>query len=240
MKRFTTTKSRLFALALFFLAGQAVALTIPDRPAAHVNDYAGLLGAKDQSSLEADLRAFEKSESTQIVVAIFPSLDGESLEDVGIRLAEQWKIGQKDADNGVILLIFPADRKMRIEVGYGLEDRLTDAVSSSILRNEIAPHFKNGDYGQGVNAAVQSIKAAVRGAYAVKDNGNGGDGDISFFSVFLILAFIAFVIYMNRNHGYQRYTHSGSSSGGWSGGSSFGSFSGGGGSFGGGGSSGSW
>lgn len=230
---------RLFALCLVLLTRQALALSLPDKPTGYVNDYASLLQDTDKGNLESDLRNFETSDSTQIIVAIFPSLDDESLEDVSMRLAEKWQIGQKGKDNGVILLIFPNDRKIRIEVGYGLEDKLTDAVSSSILRNDIAPHFKNGDFAEGVNAGVQAIKNVVRGTYVGKANGK--HDDLSFFSIFLILAFIALVIYLNRNNGSRRYTRSGFSGGSWSGGSGFGGFGGGGGGrFGGGGASGGW
>lgn len=227
---------RLFTLCLVLLVRQAFALSLPDKPTGYVNDYASLLHDTDKQKLESDLSAFETSDSTQIIVAIFPSLDDESLEDVSMRLAEKWQIGQKGKDNGVILLIFPNDRKMRIEVGYGLEDKLTDAVSSSILRNDIAPHFKNGDFSAGVYAGVQAIKNVVQGTYA--GEANGKHEDLSFFSIFLILAFIALVIYLNRNNGSRRYTHSGFSGGSWSGGSGFGG--GGGGRFGGGGASGGW
>lgn len=243
------TALRLFSLCLLLLAGPATALSIPDRPAGHVNDYAGILKEGEKLRLESDLRAFAQSQSTQIVVAIFPSLDGGSLEDVSIRLAERWQIGQKGKDNGVILLIFPNDRKMRIEVGYGLEDRLTDAVSSSILRNEIAPRFKSGDYGQGVAAGVQAIQDAIRGAYAAEPRRGGENRYGSALSILFFLIFFFFISALKQNRGFRRYTHSGLSRSVWwggggsgrsFGGGGFGGFSGGGGRFGGGGSSGGW
>src|SRR6185436_12536835 len=103
----------------------------------------------------------ERVSGNQVVVAIFRSLEGDSLEDFSIRLAQAWRIGRKDLDNGVIFLVFLDDRKMRIEVGYGLEPTLTDAVSSSILRDVVAPRFREGKIGAGLDA----IEAAIKGTY---------------------------------------------------------------------------
>lgn len=92
-----------------------------------------------------------------MVIAIFPSLEGESLEDYSIRLAQQWRIGQKGLDNGLILLVFLQERKVRVEVGYGLEPTLTDVVASQIIRERIAPRFREGKYGAGLEAAVAAV-----------------------------------------------------------------------------------
>ena len=100
-----------------------------------------------------------------MVVAVFRSLQGESLEDYSIRLAKAWRIGQKGLDNGVIFLVFLDDRKMRIEVGYGLEGNLTDAVSSSILRDVVAPRFREGRIAEGIGAGLASIDRALEGTY---------------------------------------------------------------------------
>src|SRR5499427_8074555 len=125
-------------------APAAAALPIPPAPDHRINDYANVLSAAERDRLEDKLRARERESSNQIVVAIFRSLQGENLEDYSIRLAQAWRIGQKGLDNGVIFLVFLDDRKMRIEVGYGLEPTLTDAVSSSIIRNVVAPRFREG------------------------------------------------------------------------------------------------
>ena len=124
-----------------------------------------MLSLSERSALEEKLRRFEEETSNQVVVVTFPSLEGESLEDFSIRLAGVWKIGQKGKDNGVILLIFKKDRKVRIEVGYGLEGALPDATSKLIIENEIVPRFRKGRFEEGIQAAVQAIMAATRGEY---------------------------------------------------------------------------
>ncbi|NOY69613.1 MAG: methanol dehydrogenase [Deltaproteobacteria bacterium] len=149
--------------------GLATALKVPalkDR----VNDYAGLLSPRATAMLDSKLENLEKSDSTQVVVLIVPSLAGDALTDFSMRVAEAWKIGQKDKDNGALLLIAKKDRKIRIEVGYGLEGRLTDMVSGQIIRNIIRPAFRNGDFDRGVIDGVDAITAAVRGEY--KNAGN--------------------------------------------------------------------
>lgn len=138
-------------------------LAIPASPEARVNDYAGILSEDTKAAVEAYLADLESRTGIQVVVAAFPSLEGESLEDYSIRLAEKWKIGRKGKDNGVILVIFKQERKLRIEVGYGLEDKLPDATASYIIRNVIAPYFKAGDYDSGVRAGVQAIAKTISG-----------------------------------------------------------------------------
>jgi uncharacterized protein len=93
----------------------------------------------------------------QMVIALFPSLEGESLEDYSIRLAQRWRIGQKGLDNGLILLVFRDERKVRVEVGYGLEPTITDIVASQIIRERIAPRFREGRYAAGLEAAVAGV-----------------------------------------------------------------------------------
>lgn len=136
-----------------------------------VNDYAGLLSPAAAQHLAATLRDFERSDSTQVVVLTIPTLAGDNLEDFSIRVAEAWKIGQKGLDNGAILLIAKAERKVRIEVGRGLEGRLTDLIAGRIIRNEITPFFKRGDYDDGVIAGVTAIMATVRGEYSAGREG---------------------------------------------------------------------
>lgn len=141
------------------------AVEVPKRPEGYVSDYARLLTPEAKFRLEETLRRFETETSNQIVVVTFPSLEGEVLEDFSIRLAESWKIGQKGKDNGVILLIFKEDRAVRMEVGYGLEGVLTDALSKLIIANEIVPRFREGKFDEGIEKAVQAIQAATRGEY---------------------------------------------------------------------------
>ena len=124
-----------------------------------------MISPSAKERLEERLRQFESETSNQIVVATFASLEGEVLEDFSIRLAQRWKIGQKGKDNGVILLIFKNDRKVRIEVGYGLEAALPDAASKLIIENEIVPRFRAGKFDEGIEQAVQAILAATKGEY---------------------------------------------------------------------------
>lgn len=216
------------------------ALEEPAPPSSYVNDYAGLLDASTKQGLENKLKEFENQTSNQIVIAIFPGLEGENLEDFSIRLAQKWKVGQKGKDNGVILLVFKKDRKLRIEVGYGLEGVLTDALSKSIIQNEIVPSFKQGDYSAGIQRGVAAIQKAIQGEYKAEDKVLGwNDSDLW---VFLLAILVFFVLPFFRKKGWRNGMTLGS--GGWSSASSWGGggggFSGGGGSFGGGGSSGSW
>lgn len=132
----------------------------------HVNDYAAMLSPASQRQLEAALTDFEQEESTQIAVLTIPSLEGESLEDFSIRVAEGWKIGQSGADNGAILLIAKNDRKIRIEVGYGLEGSLTDLIAGRIIRDVIAPRFKMGQFNQGITEGVAAMIGAAKGEFS--------------------------------------------------------------------------
>ncbi len=141
------------------------ALDVPERPSSRVNDYAQLLSSSVKAQLEEKLAAFEAETSNQIVVAVFNSLEGGSLEDFSIRLAEKWKLGTKKNDNGVILLIFKDDREVRIEVGYGLEGALPDATAKMIIENEIVPAFRKGDFDGGVEHAVIAIIQSTKGEY---------------------------------------------------------------------------
>ncbi len=150
---------------LFVLCAPVWALEVPDKPASYVNDYVSLLSPDTRAGLEQQLAAFDKETSNQVVVAIFQSLEGQSLEDFSIRLAEKWKPGTEKRDNGVVLLIFKEDREVRIEVGYGLEGALPDAIAKRIIENEFIPRFKQGDFDGGVQAAVDGIVQATKGEY---------------------------------------------------------------------------
>jgi uncharacterized protein len=150
-------------LLLFHCLG-AMAIDVPklrDR----VNDLAGVLTPDQISGLDSKLQSFETTDSTQIAVLIIPSLEGDSLEDYSIRVAEAWKIGKKGRDNGAILLVSTGDRAVRIEVGYGLEGKLTDLRTGQIIRNEIIPRFRQGDYYAGIDAGVTAVIETVRGLY---------------------------------------------------------------------------
>ncbi len=253
--------SRLALLALVLCAAPAVwaALKIPPPPDHRINDYAGALDTADRERLEDKLRQRERGSSNQIVVAIFRSLEGESLEDYSVRLAQSWRIGRKGLDNGVVFLIFINDRKMRLEVGYGLESNLTDAVSSSILRDVVAPRFREGRLADGISAGLDAIDQAIAGTYRGPPSPARRQPATDYWAIFFLLFVIAGLAWIivpallfsraTRRHGW-----TGGSSGwggpcvgggffgggGGGGGFSGGDFSGGGGGFGGGGASGSW
>jgi len=161
----------IFILPLVFLTLLPLTATALEVPSlrGRVNDYAEMLSPAAKQQLNGMLQHLEASDGTQIVVLTVPSLEGDSLEDFSIRVAEQWRIGQKGLDNGAILLIAKADRKLRIEVGYGLEGKLTDLMAGRIIANVIVPRFKNGQIDQGVIAGVQAMIAVVKGEYTAAE-----------------------------------------------------------------------
>lgn len=134
---------------------------IPDKPTGRINDYSYTLSPAFIDRLEKKLEDFELKTKNQIVVVMIDSLDGEDIESFSIKLAEKWKIGKKNLDNGIIITIALKERKVRIEVGYGLEERLTDALSSDIIRNVIAPAFREKNYEKGIENAVDIIMAII-------------------------------------------------------------------------------
>ncbi len=233
----------------------------------YVVDETSTLTQDQINNLLKKLQDEERTTTNQIIVYMIPSLNGESLEDVSIRLAEKNKIGKKDRNNGVLMLVVKDDRKIRIEVGYGLEGVLTDAVSSKIMRNDITPSFKAGNFYEGINKGVDAIIATIKGEYTAdkssKDTQNSNSNSTCCFGmpifIIIIFGFIFISIIgslLRRIFGVGRTLYSGRRGwggggfggfGGFGGGGSsgggggFGGFSGGGGgSFGGGGASGSW
>lgn len=219
-------------------------------------DFTGTLSAQELSSLESDLARFEDSTSTQVVVVMIPTTGGQDIESFALRTAEANRIGQKGKDNGVLLLIAKDDRALRIEVGYGLEGVLPDGLCGAIIRKEITPSFRVGDYYGGIRAGVQAIMAATRNEYKADPKRQPVD-----LTPLIMIGFFLLVMFMMLRSARRRSSYlrggripvffpggwggssgGGSSRSGWgsSGGGGFGGFSGGGGSFGGGGSSGSW
>jgi uncharacterized protein len=152
----------LLCATLFFLPLGAV--NIPD-PRGYVNDYAEMISPDTQSKIEAVLKSFEQNDSTQIVIVTIKSLEGEPIEDFGIRLAEKWKVGQAKKDNGAILLVSKDDRRIRIEVGRGLEGSLTDLRAGRIIDNIIRPSFKEGNFDKGFADGANAIIASCRGEF---------------------------------------------------------------------------
>jgi len=232
----------LIAAALCFSVG-ARAIDIPP-PSGYVNDRAGLLSKSAVLKLEHFLEGFEKSDSTQIVVLTLPALEGEPVEEVALKVAEKWKIGQKGKDNGALLLISRDDQKIRIEVGYGLEGRLTDLLTGRIVDNDITPRFREGDYDGGVIAGVAAMAEAVRGEYTGTGKRKKERNPLGFLGLLLFLGpFLAVMGGRGRSGRSRYYRHGGfwiGGGGGSFGGGGFGGFSGGGGGFGGGGASGGW
>lgn len=140
-----------------------------------VNDYAQILSAAEKSQLESKLARYEQETSNQLVLLTMDSLQTDNLESFSIRVAEAWKIGQKDKDNGLILLIVKNDRKIRVEVGYGLESRITDGFSGEIIRNILAPSFREGQFYLGIDAAFTAIMNQI-GDEFTNDSGNNPYG----------------------------------------------------------------
>ena len=229
-------------------------LSLPAQPNGPVNDYANALTPVQLSQLDAQLRGWEKGSSQQIAVAIFPSLDGESLEDVSFRLATSWKIGGKGNNDGVLLTLFLNDHKLRIEVGYGLEGKLTDADSARIIRDVMVPKLKQNDVYDAIYNGVTAIHQRIVGErMTIASSPSHFDwlGILPFIGVLLVFGII-FWIAKNAARSGNGWSSSGSSwssssDSSWSSSDSSSSssssdsgWSGGGGDFGGGGASGSW
>lgn len=251
---------RPLVLGLAFLVAGALrgSEVIPPAPAAHFNDYASLVGARTAQALDAKLADFERQTSNQVVVAIFPRMESDSsVEDYSVRVAQAWHVGLKGRDNGAVLFIFAKTHQVYIQVGYGLEGSLPDAIARRIIANEIVPRFRQGDYDGGVTAAVDSIIAATRGEYHGSGKTVAERGSANGFLPFLFFLVAVIVIMSIARRSASMYHSSGRSGyggpwifpgggfgggggGGFSGGGGGGGFSGGGGSFGGGGAGGSW
>ena len=247
-----------FALcALCLSSAVQAAERIPPVPTRYFNDYANVVPQDSAEALNRRLEQFERDTSNQILVAIYPKMDSDSaIEDYTVRVAQAWKVGQKLKNNGAVLFVFIQDRKMFLQVAYGLEGALPDATAKRIIENEIKPRFKGGDYAGGLAAGVNAIMAATKGEYkgngsTAADRRNGTPiGGVAIIVIFIVLAMILLSA-RRRNYGYSGWTMGGGgfSGGGWgggwggggsSGGGGGGGFSSGGGSFGGGGAGGSW
>ena len=235
--------------ALLLLAAASVTAD-PNFPvlSGRVIDDAGILDAATIQNLTGMLEKHEQATGEQVVVVTLKSLGGFAIEDYGYRLGRHWGIGQKGKNTGAMLIVVPSEHKVRIEVGYGLEGSLTDAISRTIIDGDILPNFRRGDYNAGVLAGTASILTVlgggtVTGTEAVTSS-SGPPSNwvlplvIMIFFIFMLLRNLFGSRYGYYRRGFQGY--GGSSDGGFSGGGGGGGFSGGGGSFGGGGASGSW
>ncbi|TDQ81327.1 uncharacterized protein A8950_2392 [Dongia mobilis] len=244
----------LLVLLAFLCSGQIAVAQDASLPAltGRVVDRADILSSAAEATIAAKLEAHEKATTNQIVVVTLPDLMGRPIEDWGLMLGRGWGIGQAEKDNGVVFLIAPNERELRIEVGYGLEGELTDALADQIIRGDIVPHFKAGDMEAGILAGVDAITGVLGGTYRpaaeVPDGQDRIGSIIEEFVPFIamgiwLLALIGISVrrrWNRKKNAYEWYWRAGS--GGRSGSSfrSGGGFSGGGGSFGGGGASGRW
>ena len=152
--------------ALFLALTLSVgALAQPSFPAAtgYVVDAANLLRPEDRAALDAKLRAYDQRTTHQVVVATVPSLGGYEIEEYANRLYRHWRLGGPEQNNGVLFIVAPRERKVRIEVGYGLEGTLTDALSKVIIATAVAPRFRDNDYAGGLNAGVDAILSTLTG-----------------------------------------------------------------------------
>lgn len=237
----------LLSCLLLWTAAVSAAPTFPAL-SGRVVDEANLMSRKQAHQLTQQLAAFEKRSGIQLVVVSIDTLAGDTIEEYGYQLGRHWGIGQKGKDNGVLLLIAQDERKVRIEVGYGLEGALPDAIAANIIQTRILPAFKRGDMVAGVVAGSQAIMQALAGEYKPVDNASkeklGGPW------LFILMVIVMIVLHNLRGGGSgggrggrRRAAYlaggfgAGRSGGGFGGG---GGFSGGGGSFGGGGASGGW
>jgi uncharacterized protein len=247
----------LIAAVLLLVSSAGAAEVIPPKPDRYFNDYGGVVSQAAALRFNEQLAQFERETSNQVVVAIFPKMQSDSdIADYTQRVAQAWGVGQKERRNGVVLFVFVQDRKMFIQVGYGLEGALPDAIAFDITEYRIKPRFRNGDYEGGLAEGIASIVQAIRGEYkgtgktvAQQRSRDTRPGLVS------LLIFVIFLIAisraMRRLSGYGYSSRRGGpffipmgfgGGGGWSsgGGGGFSGFSGGGGSFGGGGAGSSW
>jgi uncharacterized protein len=248
-------------LVLFLLSALTLtAQDIPPRPSPPklVNDLANQLNATEEAELEQKLVAYNDSTSTQIAVVIIPTVGEYPMADYAFKLGREWGVGQKDKNNGIVLLWAPDDRKVFIATGYGMEGAIPDAIAKRIVSQEIIPEFKNKMYYRGLDRGVDAIIRYAAGEYKGEPTSSDGE-EFPLGIVFIIFMIILFFIFRNRGGGggggrgyrssggpviwpYSTHSGWGSSSGSWGGGGGggggFGGF--GGGSFGGGGAGGSY
>ncbi len=245
-------QGRILAL-LFLLIGwiSSAAAIEPPELRRYVTDLAGVLSPGDVDAIEQLLRQYDDSTSNQFVVLVVSSLEGESLEDFSMRVAEKNRIGQEGKDNGLLFLVAVNDRKMRFEVGYGLEPVLTDAATSMIISEIVAPQFRSGNYARGIFDGMQTAIKLATGEFTVSERSSrrqtkDEDGNLIGLIIFIVIMYLVLKAGRGRGGRGGGFWIIGGPFGGFGGGGSgfggggFGGFSGGGGGFGGGGSSGSW
>ena len=185
----------LFALSVLCFIPASAEPTFPPLTGRVVDD-ANLLDPADKQALTNDLKALEDKSSDQVVVVTVPSLQGYAIEDYGYQLGRHWGIGTKQLNNGVLLIVAPNERKVRIEVGRGLEPTLTDALSKIIIENAILPHFRVGDYAGGIKAGVRDITLALTGdAAEVEQRAKARRADDPTFDWITVIFWIAIILW---------------------------------------------
>lgn len=244
----------LAALVALGLATSLAALEVPPAPSRYVTDYTGRLDPAGLARAEAALAALERTHGHQVVAVFFPSLEGEVLEDFTIRTAEAWRVGRKGLDDGVIFFAFLAERRLRLEVGYGLEGKLPDALARRLLDHTVRPAFARGDLAGGIVALAGAVDRVFSGAPApVREEKSRPVVGLLLLGVILVVL-VVLLAFAGAAGGHPPPrmgrrpspwgTSMGGFTGGWGGGvgslGGFGGFSPGGGGFGGGGASGSW
>jgi uncharacterized protein len=260
----------LFLLALLQTATAQIEKVIPSKPVPPrlVVDKTGTLAPDQEQALESKLVAYDDSSSNQIAVVIIPTTGDYDISDVAYQLGRNWGVGNKEFNNGIVVLIAKNDRKVFIATGYGLEGAIPDITAKRIVEDEIVPNFRGNDFYRGIDQGTDALMRAAAGEYTAPEGyrkrGSGGDGD-SLLGLFFLIFFIFLIIMMIKNRGggggdggafmsrrgYRNWSGpttvwfppiGGGDGGGWSGGGGggggFGGF--GGGSFGGGGAGGSW
>lgn len=181
-----------FIFSLLFISS-VYALDVPVLQG-YINDYANMMSQQTKAQLEVELKSFENTDSTQIVILTIPSLEGETIEDFGIKVADTWKIGQKNKDNGIIFIVAKQERKIRIEVGRGLEGRLTDLLAGRIIDLVIKPKFKRGDFDGGFIAGTHALIDAVKGEFNSDKVQHSEKNDASKLATFIIFMIIAMLV----------------------------------------------
>ena len=237
-----------FFKKLFFLSCMillpSLSGAMPEKPLGRISDFSNVLNENTKQELDNSLKKAEEKSSAEIAVVTVPSLENITVEEYANKLFNLWKIGKKGKDNGVLVLVAPNEKKIRIEVGYGLEAILPDGLAGEVIRQEFLPSFKQGDFNDGIKNGVKRICEIIEHPEEGKPSSQIDSISFSYLFPFLILAFllapwISRFFGLTRNLPMGRRYYGGSwGGGGWSGGSSFGGF--GGGSSGGGGASGSW
>ncbi|EKF75696.1 hypothetical protein A11A3_02467 [Alcanivorax hongdengensis A-11-3] len=236
---------RFFSLLLLLVAA-AQAWAAPTFPelSGRVVDQAKLMNASQQQALSAKLARAEKGTSNQLVVVTLADLQGYDIADYGYQLGRHWGIGSKEHDNGVLLIVAPSERKVRIEVGYGLEGTLTDALSSVIIQREILPAFKQGQFYNGIDAGTTAILQAIKGEYKGRQPSHHKASPLTSLIIFAVLIVVTVLLTfggMGGGRGGRGGMFMPIGGGGFGGGGfGGGGFGGGGGGFGGGGASGGW